>query len=332
MPCAKLDHVVEEAPDPSDGQLAREAGPAGETAEHGHAHIGVGERLDALERRRSLGFYVATTRRFFAIDGLDHGGLLAIEFFTTVIPLVIIGFSWFRGFAANGNVGEMFIRQLDLDGQAAQTVRDTFGTAAQLRSVWTLAGLAGFLVWGIPMSITVSRMFALAWRRDQWPILARLWRGSAWFVVYLVTMFSSQRLGVMGKGAWHGGWPFRLLSLGPSFVFWAVSPVILVRNGGRAPRQLLQAGFVGMVIDAAVLRFGASLFFPALLKGWQGFGPIGVAMTLMTWSGVIGVGWVVSACAGAVLWERSAPAQLVVDTQTDDRDDIEVTFRRAPGT
>lgn len=297
-----------------------------------HEHVGVTERLDALEQRRSLGFFVATTRRFFAIEGLDHGGLLAIEFFTTVIPLVIIGFSWFRGFAANGNVGEMFIRQLDLEGDVAQNVRNTFGTAAQLRSVWTLAGLAGFLVWGIPMSVTVSRMFALAWRRDQWPIVTRLWRGTAWFVVYLATMLSSQRLGVMGKEAFHGGWPFRVLSLAPSFVFWAVSPIILVRNGNRAPRQLLQAGLVGMIIDAVVLRFGASLFFPALLRGWQGFGPIGVAMTLMTWSGVIGIGWVVSACAGAVLWERSAPAQLVVDTQTDDRNDVVVAFRRpTPG-
>jgi hypothetical protein len=54
-----------------------------------------------------------------------------------------------------------------------------------------------------------------------------------------------------------------------------------------------------------------------LLIGWTGFGPIGVAMALMTWCGVIAIGWVVTACVGAVLWERTAPSETVIDSQTD---------------
>ena len=49
-------------------------------------------RLEQLEDSRSLGVPVATTRRFFEIEGLDLGGLLALELFTTVIPLILIGF------------------------------------------------------------------------------------------------------------------------------------------------------------------------------------------------------------------------------------------------
>jgi hypothetical protein len=41
-------------------------------------------------------------------------------------------------------------------------------------------------------------------------------------------------------------------------------------------------------------------------------------MTLMTWCGVIGVGWVVSACAGAVIWERHASTATVILAQTED--------------
>jgi hypothetical protein len=41
-----------------------------------------------------------------------------------------------------------------------------------------------------------------------------------------------------------------------------------------------------------------------LLSGWQGFGGIGVAFTLMTWCGVMGVAWVVTVCAGATLSEH----------------------------
>ncbi len=70
-----------------------------------------------------------------------------------------------------------------------------------------------------------------------------------------------------------------------------------------------------MVIEGIILPLAARVVFPKLLVGWVGFGPIGVAMALMTWCGVIGVGWVATACVTAVLWERNAPATTVIETQ-----------------
>jgi hypothetical protein len=32
---------------------------------------------------------------------------------------------------------------------------------------------------------------------------------------------------------------------------------------------------------------------------------------------VIGIGWVLTACVGAVLWERTAPSETVIEAQTD---------------
>lgn len=60
---------------------------------------------------------------------------------------------------------------------------------------------------------------------------------------------------------------------------------------------------------------GLRLVFPSLLHDWDGFGPIGVAMALLIWCGAVGTGWVLTACAGAVLWERNAPSEMVVDSQ-----------------
>jgi hypothetical protein len=31
---------------------------------------------------------------------------------------------------------------------------------------------------------------------------------------------------------------------------------------------------------------------------------------------VIGTGWVLTACVGAVLWQRNAPAQTVIESET----------------
>src|SRR3954451_14056988 len=109
------------------------------------------ERYARLERSRSGGPLVATGRRFFDIDGLTHGGLLAIELFTTVIPLMIIGFSYLSGFAANESVGNVFINTLGLSDGSADAVRSAFASSAALRSTWTIFGVTSFLIWGIPM-------------------------------------------------------------------------------------------------------------------------------------------------------------------------------------
>src|SRR3954468_24306221 len=95
-------------------------------------------RYDRLEQSRSGGLVVGTTKRFFDIDGLTQGGLLAIELFTTVIPLMILGFSYLSGFAANESVGNLFISTLGLGDSSAATVRSAFGSASGLHSTWTV--------------------------------------------------------------------------------------------------------------------------------------------------------------------------------------------------
>ena len=119
---------------------------------------------------------------------------MAIELFTTVLPLIILGFGYFSGFASDASVGNLFVRQLGLTGTSEQTVRAAFGTSKALQSSWTVAGLAGWLIWGIPMAITVAGMFANAWRREQFTLLQRLGRGSAWFVLYLTMLIVRERI------------------------------------------------------------------------------------------------------------------------------------------
>ena len=107
-----------------------------------------------------------------------------------------------------------------------------------------------------------------------------------------------------------------VVALVPQWAFWSLTPALLVRDGGRGGRFLLLAGCAGVAIDGVILAAGARAVFPALLEGWSGFGPMGVAMALMTWCGVIATGWVAIACVGAILWERNAPARTVTELQT----------------
>ncbi len=273
-------------------------------------------RRQRLRESRALGPVAAVVSRFKEIGGADQGVLVSVQLFTVVIPLMILGFSYFSGFAENASPGVVWIRELGLDGPAGDTVRDAFGSSAALRSTWTFLGLTAFLAWGIPMSMTVSAMFAKAWRREQFGARQRLLRGAAWFVLYLGMLVARERI---AYGADHTGLTLAALfvvALVPVWVFWSLTPMVLVRDGGRGFRYLALAGLAGVVIDGILIPLGGRLLYPPVIEAWTDFGPIGIAMALITWCLVLGTGWVITACVGAVLWERFAPTETVVEAQT----------------
>jgi hypothetical protein len=274
------------------------------------------ERYRRLEESRRVRPIAALVARFNDIDGGTQGALVSTQLFTTVIPLTIIGFSYLSGFADNASPGTIFIRQFALEHPLSDRVREAFGHSSGLRADWTLIGVAGFLIWGIPMSATVASIFAKAWRREQFRFVQRLWRGTVWFALYLVTITIRERIAFGGH---HLGEMRSLLfvaSLVPVWIFWSLTPVLLVRDGGRGFSHLALAGLAGMAIDGVIIPLTSRLLFPSLLHDWDGFGPIGVSMALLIWCGVVGTGWVVTACVGALLWERTAPAETVIESQS----------------
>jgi len=282
-------------------------------------HSGREHRLELLAQSRRKSPLVAVVERFLEIDGSTQSGMVSIQFYTTVIPLIIIGFGYFSGFAANASVGDLLIRQFGLVHPLDDRVREAFGPASAFQSRWTFLGVAGFLMMGIPMAIRVAGMFALAWRRQQFGMAEKLARGAIWFALYLGTMIAREQIGFGGQhgAAIHAA--LLVVALIPQWAFWSLTPALLVRDGGRGWRYLLLAGSAGVVIDGIILEFAARAVFPRLLEEWTGFGPMGVAMMLMTWCGVAASAWVVIACLGAILWERTAPAHIVIDSQTATR-------------
>src|ERR1700722_18670774 len=143
------------------------------------------ERYRRLADARQMRPVAAIVARFNEIDGGTLGALVSVQLFTTVIPLIIIGFGYLTGFADNASPGTVFSRELGLVSPLTEHVRATFGHSSGLRSSWTFIGVAGFLVWGIPMSITIAGIFAKAWRRQQFGLMGKLWRGVGGLRFYL---------------------------------------------------------------------------------------------------------------------------------------------------
>ena len=123
-------------------------------------------RYEHLEESKRVGLLVHATKRLFEVEGLDLAGLLALELFTTIIPLILLGYSWASHFDANLSFGDWMIKWMELKGESAVQVRNLFGTSANLKSTWTVIGIAGFLFWGIPM-------------RRRWPRRTRVPSGAS---------------------------------------------------------------------------------------------------------------------------------------------------------
>jgi hypothetical protein len=72
------------------------------------------ERYRRLAESRQVRPFAAIVARFNEIDGGTLGALVSIQLFTTVIPLIIMGFSYLTGFADNASPGTIFSRELGL--------------------------------------------------------------------------------------------------------------------------------------------------------------------------------------------------------------------------
>lgn len=277
----------------------------------------VAERRQRLLESRRLSPAAAVVARFKEIDGATQGVLVSVQLFTVVIPLMILGFSYFKGFAENVNPGSVWIRELGLTGSTSDTVRGAFGDTAALRSLWTFVGVAAFLVWGIPMSVMVASIFAQAWRREQFGFGQRFVRGAMWFLLYLTMLVLRERIAFGAEYTGATQWLMFAIALVPVWVFWSLTPLVLVRDGGHGVKYLALAGLAGVVIDGIIVPVIGRVIFPRVIDAWTSFGPIGVAMAIMTWCGVLGTAWVITACVGAVLWERTAPTDTVLQAQTE---------------
>ena len=260
--------------------------------------------MATIKESRRLAPLVAVARRFVEIDGATLAGRVSIQLFTTVIPILILGFAYASGFAGNASLGDLFTRNLGLHHPLDDRVREAFGTSSGIRSAWTFFGVAAFLVWGIPMWINVAGMFGRAWRRPPFAMPEKLARGAVWFMLLLATIAARDRIGVAFQQL--AGIRVALLTVGlvPVWLFWSLTPVLLVRDGARGWRDFLRAGFAGVVIDGILIDTVVRVGFPILLEGWKGFGPMAVAMTLMAWCGILATGWVAIACTGAMRVDR----------------------------
>ncbi len=85
--------------------------------EDAHHRLAARYRRLAAARKKSL--TAGVVARFTEIDGGTQAVVVSVQLFTTVIPLIIIGFDFLSGFAESASPGALIIRELGLVSRSA---------------------------------------------------------------------------------------------------------------------------------------------------------------------------------------------------------------------
>jgi hypothetical protein len=280
------------------------------------AQARIARRVAELERNRHVGVLVAWRRRYDEIRGYELAAAIGVALFTTVLPLILIGFAWAESFKSNRSSADLVIRQFNLHSETARVVRDTFSSASSERSDATVLGLFSILVGGVPLAGFLARAFAMAWRVPEHSFLRGAARGGAWFVLYMITLgvtesarYSLAREGIVWTLA------AAVVTLGVTFGLWLVTPRLLLARDLGGWRALVPTAVAGTVLTVVVVLLG-HVVVPYWLSQWtQSFGGIGVAFAFITFIVLVAVSWVMVATFGAVYWERTADPELVAADQ-----------------
>ena len=268
------------------------------------------ERFIAL---RGISIPTAIIRRFFQIEGIRKGMLMAFNLFISIIPLMIIAFALASRVRNRISLSQVFIEQFHLRGETAVIVRGAFPPTRNVIKVASFIAVGSFALSGFDVASVFQRTFADAWNVKHYKGWRGPVRGGAWFAIVFATFAFGQLL--QSVPARHGAWSYIAVVpvvLVMHYWFWLMTPKLLL-DKPLDSKDLRPGAILGMI--GSTILWVLSL---VILPGWfswygRGFGGIGIALAMLSWTYVVSIVWVVIVVISAIMWERSAPIDDVVD-------------------
>ena len=268
------------------------------------------ERLIAM---RGISIPASIVRRFFQIDGIRKGMLMAFNLFISIIPLMIIAFALVSRVRNRISLSQVFIEQFHLNGETAAVVRGAFPPTRNVIRVASFIAVGSFALSGFDVASVFQRTFADAWNVKHYRGWRGPVRGGAWFVLVFGTFAFGQIL--QGLPARHGNWIYVAtvpVVMVMNYWFWVMTPRLLL-DKPLAHNDLRPGAILGMIGSTALWVLSL-----VILPGWfswygRGFGGVGIALAMLSWTYVVSIVWVVIVVISAIMWERSAPIDEVVD-------------------
>ncbi len=253
----------------------------------------------AARRYRHVARAIELTRacldRLVEIQFVDRSVALGSLAFTALVPLLVIASAFLPG--TDGLANEL-IDRFDLRGSTAQLVRDVFAQPDAVRQ--SISWLGVLLLVGAALSFTrgLQRVYELAWRLEVRG-LAGTQAGLIWVASIVVwsTVFAGARDALLDLTGPVGS--LTILLVGDA-VLWLWSPWILLAR--RVDWRRLVPSALLTAVAMTALSIGSVIYMPeAIGRSATHYGPIGIAIALVSW--LVGIGFVLTVCAavGAVL-------------------------------
>ena len=267
---------------------------------------------------RAISIPTAIVRRFFKIDGIRKAMLMAFNLFISILPLMIITFALVSRVRNRISLSQVFIEQFNLKGETATVVRGAFPPTGNIIKVASVIAVASFALSGFDVASVFQRTFADAWNVKHYRGWRGPVRGAIWFVLVFCTFAFGQLL--QRVPAKHGAWAYVLsipIVLVMHYWFWLLTPRLLL-DKPLDEHDLRPGAILGMIGSSAL--WALSL---VILPGWfswygRGFGGVGIALAMLSWTYVVSIVWVVIVVISAVMWERSAPIAAVIEVSDAD--------------
>lgn len=271
------------------------------------------ERAQHILTNRAISIPTLTVQRFFAIDGIRKANLLAFNLFICVVPLTVLLFAVIAPTRRDLDLGQVMVEQFRLHGQTARVMRQAFPPNEGILRVASLIVVVSFAISGFDVGSIFEKTFAEAWGVRPYGGWRGPVRGGFWFVLVFGTFGLSQFL--QGIPARHGK-PLYLavipVILIMNYLFWLVTPRLLL-DKQLDPPDLRPGAIMGMIASTALWRLSGEV-----LPGWfdwygRGFGAVGIALAMLSWTYVVAIVWVVIVVASSAYWERTATVEEVLD-------------------
>ncbi|HEX6663446.1 MAG TPA: hypothetical protein VF025_07190 [Gaiellaceae bacterium] len=232
------------------------------------------ERSDRPLGRLALQWF----RAYFAASR-NSGCAIAIYSSLSVLPAALVFVAALYAPGGNVNVfAQHLVDHLNLSGDTAKLVEDTFGSASSNALAATLATVVTFLVWGIGIGQLYQEVYARAWG-----ISAGSPADQGLYAIFFFVFAGALTLVMVGQAEF--GSPGRWVVLVPawlvgSLAFWLGVPHFLLHRM-IGLRKLLPGALLAVIVLGGTAATSPLFLSATLTANAKAFGSFGVVLTLV---------------------------------------------------
>jgi membrane protein len=230
------------------------------------------------------------------IQFLDRSVAIASTAFTALVPLLLIIGAVVPG---TGGLADSLVRRFHLHGATATVVHQVFAPPNATKQALSIGGVFLLLISALSFTRSLTRVYEQSWRLPALGVRGTK-GGLLWLLTLVIwaTLFAAIRRAIVDA---TGPGVAVVVVLTGNFALWLATPTLLL--SGRVPwRSLLPtAALTGTALT--VLSAVSIIYMPhEIATAVNRYGPIGLAIALVSWLVILGFAVVISAAFGAEIF------------------------------